>query len=64
VAIDDERNIEEIVVFFDYQGSGNEGRMMRMRIGGDNMRKMKRRNMYIQKVLLEQTKMRVRVSPV
>lgn len=48
--IDYERNIEEIVVVFDYRDSENEERMMAMQVGGDNMRKMKRRNMCIQKV--------------
>lgn len=62
--IDGERGIGEIVVVFGYQGPRNEGRMVAMRIGGDNMRKMKRKNMCIQRVLLEQTKMQVRMSPV
>ena len=64
MVIDDEENIGKIVVVFGHQGSRGEERKMEMRIGGDNMRTMKRRNMCIQKVLLEQTKMQVLMSPV
>ena len=60
MAIDYERNIEGIVAVFDCQDSGNE-RMMTMLVGGDNMRKM-RRNTCIQRVLLEQAEIEVRMT--
>lgn len=63
MTIDYERNIEEIVVVFGCQDLENWGRMMAMQVDGDNVRKMKRRNTCIQKVSLEQTKMRVLGSP-
>lgn len=63
MAIDYERHIEGIVVLFGYRDLENGGRMMAMRVDGDNVRKMKRRNTCIQKVSLEQTRMRVLGSP-